>query len=268
MNKIIGFIGSGNMGSAIIGGMISSKLIEPLHIMASDINQSSLDGLERQFGIKTTTDNKEVASQSNLLFLSVKPNIYPIIIKEIRDSIKESTIVVAIAAGQSIHTIESLFEKDVKVVRVMPNTPALVGEGMAAVSINTLVTKEETEDILAIFNSIGKAEVVGEYLMDAVTGVSGSAPAYVYMFIEAMADAAVAEGMPRPQAYKFAAQTVLGAAKMVLETGQHPGALKDQVCSAGGTTIAAVCELENKGMRNAVISAIRVCAEKSRELTK
>lgn len=268
MNKIIGFIGSGNMGSAIIGGMISSKLIEPLHIMASDINQSSLDGLERQFGIKTTTDNKEVANQSNLLFLSVKPNIYPIIIKEIKDNIKESTIVVAIAAGQSIHTIESLFEKDVKIVRVMPNTPALVGEGMAAVSVNALVTKEETEDILAIFNSIGKAEVVGEYLMDAVTGVSGSAPAYVYMFIEAMADAAVAEGMPRPQAYKFAAQTVLGAAKMVLETGQHPGALKDQVCSAGGTTIAAVCELENKGMRNAVISAIRVCAEKSRELTK
>lgn len=268
MNKTIGFIGSGNMGSAIIGGMISSKLIEPLHIMASDINQSSLDGLEKQFGIKTTTDNKEVASQSNFLFLSVKPNIYPIIIKEIKDSIKESTIVVAIAAGQSIHTIEALFEKDVKIVRVMPNTPALVGEGMAAVSANTLVTKEETEDILAIFNSIGKAEVVGEYLMDAVIGVSGSAPAYVYMFIEAMADAAVAEGMPRPQAYKFAAQTVLGAAKMVLETGQHPGALKDQVCSAGGTTIAAVCELENKGMRNAVISAIRVCAEKSRELTK
>lgn len=268
MNKIIGFIGSGNMGSAIIGGMIFSKLVEPSNIITSDIMQSSLDGLKKKFNIRTTTDNKEVATQADLLFLSIKPNIYPFIIKEIKNSIKDSTIVIAIAAGQSIRNIETLFEKDIKIARVMPNTPALVGEGMAAISVNALVTKEETDDILAIFNSIGKAEVVEEYLMDAVTGVSGSAPAYVYMFIEAMADAAVAEGMQRPQAYKFAAQTVLGAAKMVLETGQHPGALKDQVCSAGGTTIAAVCELENKGMRNAVISAVRACTKKSRELTK
>lgn len=268
MNKTIGFIGSGNMGSAIIEGIISSKLVDPSKIMTSDLAQSMLDVLAKKFNIRTTTNNAEVAKHSDILFLAVKPNIYPIVINEIKENIKENAIIVAIAAGQSIKTIENLFKKEVKVVRVMPNTPALVGEGMAAISINKLVNESETQDILAIFNSIGKAEIVGEYLMDVVTGISGSSPAYVYMFIEAMADAAVAEGMPRLQAYDFSAQAVLGAAKMVLETKKHPGELKDQVCSPSGTTIAAVCELEKRGMRTAVISAVQVCINKSRDMGK
>lgn len=267
MNKTIGFIGSGNMGSAIIGGVISAKLVTSSDITASDIVQASLDGLKEKFGIHTTNDNLQVASTSDILFLSVKPNIYPVVIKEIRESVKKDTIIVAIAAGQSIETIESLFEKDIKLAKVMPNTPALVGAGMAAVCPNKLLTEEELQDVLAIFNSIGKAQVVPEYLMDVVTGISGSSPAYVYMFIEAMADAAVAEGMPRTQAYEFSAQAVLGAAKMVIDTKQHPGVLKDMVCSPGGTTIAAVCELENKGMRDAVISAVRTCTKKSKEMS-
>lgn len=268
MKKTIGFIGSGNMGSAIIGGVISSNLVASGNITASDISQAALEGLKEKFGINTTSDNHQVAANSDILFLSVKPNIYPIVIKEIRESVKADTIIVAIAAGQSINTIESLFKKEIKLAKVMPNTPALVGEGMAAISPNKLLAEDELQDVLAIFNSIGKAQIVPEYLMDVVTGISGSSPAYVYMFIEAMADAAVAEGMPRAQAYEFSAQAVLGSAKMVLETKQHPGVLKDMVCSPGGTTIAAVCELENKGMRDAVISAVRACTEKSREMGK
>ena len=150
----------------------------------------------------------------------------------------------------------------------MPNTPALVGEAMSALCINSQVTPEEAEEILSIFNCFGKAELIPESLMDAVVGVSGSSPAYVYLFIEAMADAAVADGMPRAQAYKFAAQSVYGAAKMVLETGSHPAVLKDAVCSPGGTTIEAVAALEQHGFRNAVISAQRACSNKSREMSK
>ncbi|WP_230398876.1 pyrroline-5-carboxylate reductase [Novisyntrophococcus fermenticellae] len=266
MKKSIGFIGSGNMGSAIIGGIISSHLVSPSDITAADISPSALESLREKFGIHTSSDNLHVAAHSDILFLSVKPNIYPVVIKEIKESIRENTIIVAIAAGQSIEKIEALFERDIKLAKVMPNTPALVGAGMAAISPNKFLDEEELTDVLEIFKSLGKAEVVPEHLMDVVTGISGSSPAYVYMFIEAMADAAVAEGMPRALAYEFSAQAVLGSAKMVLDTNQHPGALKDMVCSPGGTTIAAVCELERKGMRDAVISAVKVCTEKSREM--
>lgn len=268
MQKTIGFIGSGNMGGAIIGGVLSSQLVSPTDIIASDISKIALESLKEKYGIRVADDNLEVVKESDILFLSVKPNIYPMVIEEIREHIKDNTTIVAIAAGQSIKKIESLFQKEIKLAKVMPNTPALVGEGMAAISPNKNVSGEELADVQAIFNSIGKSEVVGEYLMDVVTGISGSSPAYVYMFIEAMADAAVSEGMPRAQAYEFAAQGVLGAAKMVLETGTHPGVLKDQVCSPGGTTIAAVCELENQGMRSAVIKGVKTCIDKSREMSQ
>lgn len=268
MNAKIGFIGSGNMGSAIIGGIIKAGLVTPQNIIASDIMPDTLKALEETFGIQTTTDNLKIAMMSDILFLAVKPNIYEGIIKEIKDSVKENVIIVAIAAGQTIQTIETLFGKAIKVVRVMPNTPALVGEGMAAICPNPLNSKDDVRHIVDIFSSIGKAEVVAESLMDVVTGISGSSPAYGYLFIEAMADAAVSEGMPRNQAYQFSAQALLGAAKMVLETGHHPGALKDQVCSPGGTTIAAVNELEKQGFRNAVISAVKACIHKSRDMSQ
>ena len=163
--------------------------------------------------------------------------------------------------------IEDMFERSIKLVRVMPNTPALVGASMSAICCNDGITKDELAEIQAIFNSFGESEVISEYLMDAVVGVSGSSPAYVYMFIEAMADAAVADGMPRAQAYKFAAQSVLGSAKMVLETGKHPGELKDAVCSPGGTTIEAVAQLEKSSFRSAVIEAQRACVQKSRDMS-
>ncbi len=268
MNHKIGFIGSGNMGSAMIGGIISSKLCAPSQMIASDPAQAALTRLSETYQINTTTDNLAVVTFSDIIFLAVKPYMYESVIEEIRDLVDDTKIIVAIAAGVSHAKLDTYFRKPVKTVRVMPNTPAMVLEAMSALTPNEQVTKAELSDIVTIFESFGKAEVVPESMMDTVVGVSGSSPAYVYMFIEAMADAAVADGMPRPQAYKFAAQSVLGAAKMVLETGKHPGELKDMVCSPGGTTIAAVAKLEEEGFRNAVISAQRVCVEKSKDMGK
>lgn len=218
-----------------------------------------------EFGISETI--LDTASNSDILILAVKPQIYPEVIKQIKEHVKESVIIVVIAAGQKIDNIKALFERDVKVVRTMPNTPALVGEGMAAICPSTNVTDEETESICKIFNSFGKSEIVSEKLMDVVTAVSGSSPAFIFMLIEAMADGAVLEGMSRDKAYKFASQAVLGSAKMVLDTKKHPAELKDMVCSPGGTTIEGVSALERNGFRASVIDAIHETTEKSRKLS-
>jgi pyrroline-5-carboxylate reductase len=268
VNKVIGFIGSGNMGGAMIGGIIQSGLIDKTQIYVSDISEPALTRMKESYGVNITTDNTEVAKACDIIVLSVKPYLYPAVIVQIKDVVKEDVLIVVIAAGQSSAAVVKLFGRDIKVVKVMPNTPALVGEGMAAIAPTANVSKEETEEMMAIFNSFGKSEIVPEHLMDAVTAVSGSSPAYVYVFIEAMADAAVAEGMPRAQAYKFAAQSVLGSARMVLETGKHPGELKDMVCSPGGTTIAAVEMLEETGLRSSVMKAMKACADKSRAMSK
>ena len=268
LNKIIGFIGGGNMASAIIGGLLSSGLSDKEHIIASARTTKTVDRLKETYGIQASTENIEISSNADLLFLAVKPNMFADVIPEIRDTVKENAIIVSIAAGQPIDRIESLFGKPVKLIRVMPNTPALVGAAMSALCKNKNVTDEEIAEVQEIFNSFGESEVISEHLMDTVIGVSGSSPAYVYMFIEAMADAAVADVMPRTQAYKFAAQSVLGSAKMVLETGKHPGELKDAVCSPGGTTIEAVAALEKNGFRSAVIEAQRACVKKSIEMSK
>lgn len=268
MEKMIGFIGGGNMASAIIGGIIKAELAGKDQVLASCKSRKSVERLQEQFGICATTDNREVAAKADILFLAVKPNMFATVIPEIRDVVKEGQIIVSIAAGQTIEAIEAAFGKEIKLIRVMPNTPALVGEAMSGISPNALISPEELQEVIAIFESFGEAEVVPESMMDAVIGVSGSSPAYVYMFIEAMADAAVADGMPRAQAYKFAAQSVLGSAKMVLETGMHPGALKDAVCSPGGTTIEAVAKLEESGFRQSVIAAQRACVQKSKDMSE
>lgn len=268
MDKKIAFIGSGNMGGAIIGGIISSALVTPGNITASDPSDKARGSLSEKYGIRVTDDNLAAVSDADIVFLAVKPNIYPAVCAQIKGHMKPDAVVVTIAAGQTLAHMAEMLGDDVKVVRTMPNTPALVGEGMAALCPNAGVSKEDLADVEAIFNSFGKCEVITENLFDAVVGVSGSSPAYVYMFIEAMADAAVADGLPRDKAYKFAAQAVLGSAKMVLETGRHPGDLKDMVCSPGGTTIKAVIELENAGFRSAVMRGTEACIEKSREMSK
>ena len=263
----IGFIGAGNLGGAMIGGICNSGLIAPAQLLASDYSANALSRLEDTYGIRTTSDNEEVARESDILFLAIKPNKFSEVLPAIASSLKSNCLVVSIAAGQSIHAVEMLLGEGVKIVRAMPNTPALVGEAMSALCCNDLVSEEELSFVKNLFECFGKSEIVAEDMIDTVIGVSGSSPAYVYMFIEAMADAAVADGMPRQMAYKFAAQSVLGAAKMVLETGTHPAVLKDAVCSPGGTTIEAVAALEAGGLKGTVIAAQRACVQKSKDMT-
>lgn len=261
----LGFIGAGNMAQAMIGGVLDSGLLQKEEIIASAATQKTLDRVQEAFGIHTTLDNKE-AAQADILFLAVKPLYLGQVISEIKDMMMQEQLVVSIAAGRDIAWLEEAFGSDRKIIRTMPNTPALVGEGITAVCPNKNVTERELQSVCGILESFGKAEVVPESMMDAVIAVSGSSPAYVFLFIEAMADAAVAEGMPRAQAYQFAAQSVLGSAKMVLTTGKHPGELKDMVCSPAGTTIEAIRVLEQKGFRSSVMECMKACADKSRNM--
>ena len=263
---MIGFIGLGNMASAIIGGLLKKKLVLSNEILGTDKLPEAVERCKKEYGIETASTNTEVASAADVLFLAVKPQFFPEVIAEIKDAVREDTVVVSIAAGKTMASIEELFGRKIKLVRCMPNTPALVLEGCTGVCAEENVTEEDMEQVLALLRSFGIASVVPERLMDVVVGVSGSSPAYVFMFIEAMADEAVAAGMPRKQAYEFAAQSVLGSARMVLETGRHPGELKDMVCSPGGTTIQAVKVLEEKGMRAAVMDAMDACIEKSQSM--
>lgn len=268
MEKTIGFIGAGNMGYAIGGGIISSGLVAKGNIIFSDASDERLAKVHQELGAKTCNSNVLVANESDILFLSVKPDMYPTVIEEIKDYVKKDVIIITIAAGVKLEKSRALFGKDLKIVRIMPNTPALVKESMSAVMPNEFISKEELDEVLVILNSFGKTEVVSEKLIDGVIAVSGSSPAYVFMMIEAMGDAAVASGLDRKRAYKFAAQAVLGSAKMVLETGMHPGELKDMVCSPKGTTIEAVKKLEEYGFRSALIKAMEACEKKSKEMSK
>lgn len=263
----IGFIGCGNMASAIIKGVIETGMYQPEEIIAADHFEGARERAEKEFGIRISADNKEVVREAEIIVLAVKPFHFQEVVPEIAEEVTADKLVISIAAGQTISNIEHLFQKPISLVRTMPNTPALVGEGAAGLCRNENVTDEQMDIAVNIFSSFGIAEVVPESMMDAVIGVSGSSPAYVFMFIEAMADAAVADGMPRTQAYRFAAQSVLGSAKMVLETGKHPGELKDMVCSPAGTTIEAVRVLEEKGLRSAVMEAQMACVEKARNMS-
>ena len=262
----LGFIGTGNMASAIMGGIIKNQLILADEIIGADVYASSRDKVKEQFGIHVTADNHEVVSEAEVIILSVKPQFYEEVICEIREFVRPEQIVITIAPGKTLAWLGEKFGKEVKIVRTMPNTPALVGEGMTAMCPNEFMTEEEIAYVRTLLESFGRVEIVPERLMDTVVSTSGSSPAYVFMMIEAMADAAVSGGMPRAQAYQFAAQAVLGSAKMVLETGKHPGELKDMVCSPGGTTIEDVRTLEEYGFRSAIIEAMKVCEEKSKSM--
>ena len=261
----LGFIGCGNMAKAILGGILKKQLVAPQEIIASALHEETLQQASDTYGIQTTTSNLE-AARADIIFLAVKPQFYETVIKEIRDTVKESQLIVSIAPGKSIQTITEWFGKPVKLIRTMPNTPAMVGEGVTAVCPAETVTEEELKEVLTLLESCGIAEVMPERLVDAVVSVSGSSPAYVFMFIEALADGAVRDGIPRKQAYRLAALSVLGSAKMVLETGMHPGELKDMVCSPAGTTIEAVAAMEKAGFRNAVLAGMEACTNKTKQM--
>lgn len=262
----IGFIGCGNMASAMIGGILKKGIYEKEEIMVSNLTEAGSRRSQEKLGVVTTLDNKEVVRSTKTVVLAVKPQFYEEVLKEVQEELTPDHLIVGIAPGKTLAWLEEKSGKPLKVVRMMPNTPALVGEGMTGFCANERVTEEELTEIRTITESFGRAEMVPERMMDTVGAVSGSSPAYVFMFIEAMADAAVAQGMSRKQAYSFASQAVLGSAKMVLETGMHPGELKDMVCSPAGTTIEGVRALEKAGMRSAIYEALQACADKSKKL--
>ncbi len=263
---MIGFIGLGNMASAIIGGLLKKKLVSEEEIIGMDVLFSAREKAEDEFGIRAVETIAEVAKKADYLFLAVKPQYFPDVIGELKDVLREDTVVISIAAGKTMEAIQDLFGKEIKLVRCMPNTPALVLAGCTAVVQGDLVSDGEMEYVKKLLTSFGTVSEVSESMIDVVVGISGSSPAYVFMFIEAMADAAVLEGMPRKQAYEMAAQAVFGSAKLMLESGKHPGELKDMVCSPGGTTIEAVRTLEENGFRGVVMDAVAVCVEKSRTM--
>ncbi|SFJ60595.1 pyrroline-5-carboxylate reductase [Halobacillus dabanensis] len=268
MNKRIGFIGCGQMGRAMIQGMIDAGLVKAEDIAATALSDETIDFVTDEYGIQISNDNKRLARESDLLFLAIKPYVYQGVIQEIKDEVRDDTVVVTIAAGITLDAMKEAFGRNVKVIRSMPNTPSLVGAGMSVLCPNDFVANQELAEVMEVFESFGEAEVVEEKLMDAVPSVSGSSPAFIYMLIEAMADTAVQQGFPREKAYKIVSQAVEGAAKMVKETGKHPGELKDAVCTPGGTTISGVTKLEEVGFRNAIIQGMTACTDRSKELSQ
>lgn len=262
----IGFIGLGNMAKAMISGMLAKEIVDAAELIGSARTEATREAVRKTYGMTVYESNQQVAEEAEVLVLAVKPQMMEGVIKEIRDSIKPDALIVSIAAGKTLSWIENAFGKEIRLVRCMPNTPALVMAGCSGVCRNAKVSDDAMAFCMKLFESFGLAEEVPEKLIDAVGAVSGSSPAFVFMFLEALADGAVKAGMPRTQAYRFAAQAVMGSAKLMLETGKHPGELKDMVCSPGGTTIEGVQVLEEMGLRSSVMGAVEACVEKTKQM--
>lgn len=263
---IIGFLGAGKMGTALAKGFISAGLVQANDVRAFDPIKETGAAFAKETGAKIARSNVEVAKSANVLVVAVKPGNVPELLSEIRDSMTPNHLVISIAAGVPIAKFESSLGEKTRIIRVMPNTPALLGASATAYALGKSATAADGELCKKLFSAVGLAFQLKEALLDAVTGLSGSGPAYIYMIIEALSDGGVASGLPRDVATKLAAQTVLGSAKMVLETGIHPGALKDMVTSPGGTTIEGVHELEKGKLRGTLINAVRAASEKSKKL--
>jgi pyrroline-5-carboxylate reductase len=262
----IGFLGAGKMATALAKGFVRAGIATATQIIASDPVQAAIEAFAKEVGSKTSGSNLDVVASANTVILAVKPDQVSSVLAEIRDRFTANHLLISIAAGVTLTRLEDGLGSGARAVRVMPNTPALIGQSATAFALNKAALAEDAEMAQKLFSSVGLAFKVKEPLLDAVTGLSGSGPAYVYCFIEALSDGGVAAGLPRDVATRLAAQTVLGSAQMVLETGQHPGALKDMVTSPGGTTIEGLHELEKGKLRGTVISAVRAAADKSRKL--
>ena len=262
----VGFFGAGKMATALAKGLVQAKLVNADQIIASDPIDAARAAFAKEAGVKTTASNLEAAQFAQVLVLAVKPDQVAGVLKEIRGLVTGKHLLCSIAAGVTLAKLESGLDNGARVIRVMPNTPALVGASATAYALGKNATVEDGLLAQKMFSAVGVAFQLKESLLDAVTGLSGSGPAYVYLIIEALSDGGVAAGLPRDVATKLAAQTVFGSAKMALETGQHPGALKDMVASPGGTTIEGIHELEKAGVRGALMNAVRAAAEKSKKL--
>lgn len=266
-NKKIGFIGVGKMGEALIKGILNARIVRPENIYASDIDLTKLQLLEKNLSINICRDNCDAINESDIVIIAVKPQIIPVVLDHIKNSV-DNRLVISIAAGTSIEIFENALPHGTRVIRVMPNIAATVKEAACAICPGRAATEEDAVIAKEIFGAIGQTVTIPEHLMDAVTGLSGSGPAYIFMIIEALADGGVHEGLDRNTARLLAAQTVLGAAKMVLENGTHTGDLKDMVTSPGGTTIRGIREMEARGVRAAMMNAVIAACERSKELCK
>ena len=267
--QTVAIIGAGNIGRALIGGLLKGDYLGPEQIRATRRNPMALENLQAAFpGIQTGTDNVAAVEDASVVVLAIKPQNASIVIEEIREHVREDAMIVSVLAGVTTEGLQQSFGHHLPVVRTMPNTPMLVDEGASAIAGGRYTTEEHLSIARHLFEAVGKVEMVPEYLMDAVTGLSGSGPAYVYMFIEALTDAGVKQGLPRPTSLRLAAQTVFGAAKLVLETGKHPAILRDEVTTPGGTAIAAVAELEAHGLRTMLINAVATATQRSKELSE
>eukprot|EP00056_Hartaetosiga_gracilis_P020522 m.19956 g.19956 ORF g.19956 m.19956 type:complete len:271 (+) comp8523_c0_seq1:81-893(+) len=266
-NPIVGFIGCGKMAQAILRGLIQGFVTPSANIHVYDRNEHSRD-VAKEIGCHVHSNNKEVAKAANVLMICVKPKDVEAVLTEIATSAGTDTVVVSIAAGVQISTMQKCLVKNARIIRVMPNTPCLVREGASSITGDPDATEEDMKIVEHIMSALGTCVRVEEHLVDAVSGLSGSGPAYVYMMIEALADGGVLCGLRRDDALKLAAQTLIGGARMVLESGKHPGELKDEVCSPNGSTIRAVRALEERGLRASLINAVVASKERCEELGK
>ncbi|WP_447973467.1 pyrroline-5-carboxylate reductase [Nitrospira sp. Kam-Ns4a] len=265
VSQRIALLGAGQMGEALLGGWLASGLVEPAGVWATDVSAARRDLAKRRFGVRVGASNAEAAAWAELIVLAVKPQVLGQVLEEIAP-VAGPRLVLSIAAGVPIGRIASRIQNGGRVVRVMPNAPALVRAGVSALAFGPGVTEVEAETARRLFEAVGAVVVVEERLMDAVTGLSGSGPAYVCLVVEALADGGVKMGLPRTVAERLAAQTVLGAARMLVESGEHPAKLKDRVASPGGTTIAGLAELEQAGVRASLIAAVEAATRRSEAL--
>jgi pyrroline-5-carboxylate reductase len=266
LDKTIVFLGAGNMAEALIRGLVHGDVVTPGNIVASAPRAERLEALEKAYGIATTRDNTVVARRAQVLVLSIKPQIMERVVHEIAAHVQPGALVVSIAAGVDTATLEELLPEHARVVRAMPNTPALVRAGATAISRGRHATDADVAEVKLIFDAVGLSVVLDEGQLDAVTGLSGSGPAYIFLILEALADAGVKVGLSRRNAQQLAAQTVMGSAKLLLDTDEHPGKLKDMVTSPGGTAIAGLHTLEQGGLRTTLINAVETATKRAREL--
>ncbi|MBN1998620.1 pyrroline-5-carboxylate reductase [candidate division KSB1 bacterium] len=266
-SRTITFIGSGNMGEALLGGLLRANLTKPENITATDIRQERLDLLNQKWQVKTTTDNVQAVKNADIIVFCIKPQTIGKVLDQIKDVIKEKQLIISIIAGIPTRLINKAIGKKNPIIRVMPNIPAVIDEGASGLCLGQYAQDIDRDIAVQIFEAVGKVEVVLESQMDVITALSGSGPAYIYMIIEALTDGGVMMGLPRDVATRLATQTVLGSAKLVRETAIHPAVLKDQVTTPGGTTISAIKELEIHGLRPMLIRAVEVATQKSKELS-
>ena len=266
-NKIIAIIGTGNMGDALVSGLISSGSSKANNIICSDVRQDKLDGIKSRYKVRTTTSNLKAVAEADIVIYAVKPQIMAMVLNETAAKLDLNKLIISIAAGVPLEAMEACIKKDLRLIRVMPNIAAAVKEAATGIAAGAHATKEDVKLTMEIFNSIGKCVFLKENdLMNAVTGLSGSGPAYIFMIVDALADAGVKVGLSRQDALFLAAQTVLGAAKLLIETQEHPGQLKDKVTSPGGTAIAGLATLESGGLRTTLINAVETATNRSKEL--